>query len=133
MQAGNQSFVTEVFAVPAAYNTVGQGTPGAASTVVLRGPASSSRGLIKLDEYIKPRLAQRLVNYASRSMADAGFGAMTVGWQISVYTIDGDAQPSDRSYCVRWQNEKGGYIEVIGILTHSGWPSIDHGFGIGQE
>lgn len=86
-----------------------------------------------VDECISAGLAKRLVGYATRAMADGGFDAAVQAWAVSVYTVDGDDKPADRSYCVRWTNPKGGYIEVIGILTSHGWPSLDHGFDIGQE
>jgi hypothetical protein len=78
-------------------------------------------------------LAHRLAVFATRRMAEAGFTALTAVSKLEVYTTDGDEPPAHRHYCVRWQNEKGGYIEVVGILTRSGWPSLDHGFAIGQE
>jgi hypothetical protein len=84
-------------------------------------------------ERIRQGMAQRLLRYAQQQMDASGFGAAVAGWQVEVYTIDGDDVPSERSYCVRWKNEKGGYIEVIGILTNHGWPCIDHGFYISAE
>lgn len=86
-----------------------------------------------IDACISAGLAQRLVRYANQVMCDGGFDAAAAAWEVSVYTVDGDEKPADRSYCVRWTNPKGGYIEVIGILTKHGWPALDHGFYIGQE
>ncbi|MBK3779991.1 hypothetical protein G3A43_06960 [Paraburkholderia aspalathi] len=111
-----------------------------ATEVMVRGPAQFNGvgqflgyNLHKVDEVISHGLAHRLVVYATRSMADAGFAALTASWKVSVYTINGEERPADRSYCVRWENEKGGFIEVVGILTRAGWPTLDHGFEIGQE
>jgi len=119
MQKTAAPITTEVMARgPAQFNIVGQLLPYQLRTV---------------DEVISAGLAHRLAAYATRRMADGGFAELTAGWKITVYTIDGDDRPADRSYCVRRQNEKGGYIEVIGILTRSGWPSVDRGFAIGEE
>lgn len=86
-----------------------------------------------LAEAISPGLAHRLFHYAHDRMIEAGFGPAIEGWQAEVYTIDGDEKPANRSYCVRWRNPQGGYLELIGILTRHGWPSLDHGFDIGFE
>ncbi|WP_126223571.1 hypothetical protein [Burkholderia ambifaria] len=86
-----------------------------------------------VDETITQGLAKRLLRYARQEMDAAGFASMVEDWTVEVYTIDGDDRPADRSYCVRWKNAKGGYIEVIGILTNKGWPSVNHGFAIGEE
>ena len=111
-----------------------------ATEVLKRGPAQFNGvgqflgyPLHTVAEAISPGLAQRLVRYAQGRMNDAGFGALTADWQVTAYTIDGDETPGHRSYCVRWQNEKGGFIEVVRILTRAGWPCLDHGFEIGQE
>lgn len=85
------------------------------------------------DERISKGLAERLHRYAERELIDQGFGALAADAKVSVYTIDGDDKPADRSYCVRWHTPKGGYVELIGILTRAGWPCVDHGFAIGHE
>lgn len=85
------------------------------------------------DEHISKGLAERLHRYAERELIEQGFGALAADAKVSVYTIDGDDKPADRSYCVRWHTPKGGYVELIGILTRSGWPCVDHGFAIGHE
>lgn len=114
-----QAIQTEVMVKgPARFDMVGQRLPSSLHTV---------------DECISAGLAKRLVGYATRAMAEGGFEAATQAWAVSVYTVDGDEKPADRRYCVRWTNPKGGYIEVVGILTSHGWPSLDHGFDIGQE
>jgi len=83
-------------------------------------------------EAISKGLAERLRRHAESRLAGAGF-TQAAGWKVEVYTLDGEDKPADRGYTVRFQNEKGGYIEVIGILTVKGWPSLDHGFAIGEE
>lgn len=84
-------------------------------------------------ETISAGLAKRLHTYAERELIAQGFGPLAVGAKVTVYTIDGDEKPADRSYCVRWHTPKGGYVEMVGILTKAGWPSLDHGFAIGFE
>ena len=85
------------------------------------------------DESISKGLAERLHRYAERELIDQGFEPLAKDAKVSVYTIDGTDKPADRSYCVRWHTPKGGYVELIGILTHRGWPTVDHGFAIGHE
>lgn len=111
-----------------------------ATEVLKRGPAQFDMvgkhlgySLHKVDEVITHGLAHRLACYATRRMAESGFLPFIRGSKLEVYTTDGDERPTDRSYCVRWQSEQGGYIEVIGILTKHGWPCLDHGFAIGEE
>jgi hypothetical protein len=103
---------------PARFNMVGQSLP-----TILR----------TIDESISKGLAERLHRYAERELIEQGFGALAKDAKVKVYTIDGDDKPADRSYCVRWHTPQGGYVELIGILTRSGWPSLDHGFAIGYE
>jgi len=86
--------------------------------------------LIVTGEEISCGLVMRIKRYACARITDAGFQDLVNTWQISVYTIDGNDRPADRSYCVRWTNSKSGYIEVIGILTSKGWPSLDYGLAI---
>ena len=86
-----------------------------------------------VDAVISAGLATRLHAYAERELVAQGFGALAEGAAIKVYTVDGDEKPADRSYCVRWHRPQGGYVEMVGILTKSGWPSLDHGFDIGFE
>jgi hypothetical protein len=85
------------------------------------------------DEVIAPGLAKRLANYALQRMNEAGFKVMVKEWTISVYTTDATDAPSNRCYCVRFQNAGNGYIELVGILTKNGWPTLDHGYAIGHE
>ncbi len=96
------------------------------------------------DEKVSPGLAKRLARYALNRLQDSGFrrvveptsgviGKPNLGhWRVLVYTTDGDQSSSVRSYCVRFTNCDGGYIEVVGILTKRGWPSLDHGLAIGE-
>lgn len=84
-------------------------------------------------EQISPGLAQRLADYALKALDDAGFKAAVEGWTCIVSTSEAEETPANRSYYVRWKNAKGGFIEVIGILTRNGWPFIDHGISAGQE
>ncbi len=84
-------------------------------------------------ETISEGLAHRLKAYAERALVEQGFGSLATGATVTVYTVDGDEKPAARSYCVRWHTPKGGYVELVGILTRSGWPSLDHGFAIGFE
>lgn len=88
--------------------------------------------LHEIPEQITPGLAARLLRYATQRLNSAGFYE-PVGWEPSVYSVDADRKPADRSYCVRFQNETGGFIELAGILTRSGWPCLDHGFYVGEE
>jgi hypothetical protein len=83
-------------------------------------------------EKISAGLTQRLANYAVARCNDAGFGPIIKDAAVEVYTTDGDDIPSRRSYCVGFKTEKGGYIALVGILTRNGWPSLDHGFDIGE-
>ncbi|MEX3984281.1 hypothetical protein AB4Y45_35580 [Paraburkholderia sp. EG287A] len=86
-----------------------------------------------VNESISQGLAKRLLHYAEERLDASGFRAAVTGWEVEVYTIDGNDVPSERSYCVRWKNAKGGYIEVVGILTNNGWPCVDHGFYMSEE
>lgn len=88
---------------------------------------------VDVSSEISGGLVKRLVSYAIEGFESAGFMSFVREARLSVYTVDGDLQSPDRSYCVRAQCEKGGYIEMIGILTSKGWPTIDHGFYIGRE
>lgn len=84
-------------------------------------------------EQISPGLAQRLAHYALNTLDDAGFKASVDGWTCVVHTDEAEETPASRSYYVRWKNAKGGFVEVVGILTRNGWPFIDHGISAGQE
>jgi hypothetical protein len=86
--------------------------------------------LFKTEEGITQGLAKRLHKHALETLEASGFKAAVSGWSVTVYTIDASDIPSNRSYCVRWENEQGGSIEVIGILTRKGWPHLDHGLAI---
>lgn len=83
-------------------------------------------------EQITAGLAARLRRHAAQRLTDAGF-TQAVAWEAEVYTMDADEKPSERSYTVRFQNDKGGYVELCGILTANGWPNVDHGLAIGHE
>ncbi len=85
------------------------------------------------DKVITQGLAFRLARYALQRLDVAGFAKAVEGWKLTVYTMDAELPSSDRYYSVRWQNESGGYIDVNGILTRRGWPSLDHGYSIGHE
>lgn len=86
--------------------------------------------LHEVSEGISAGLAKRLARHAQSRLTEAGF---VLGERIEVYSLDADAAPADRAYTVRFAHAQGGYLEVIGILTHRGWPSVDHGFAIGEE
>lgn len=90
------------------------------------------RPVHKVEGSISTGLASRLMQYAERELIAAGFGALAKDATVTVYTIDGDDRPADRSYCVKWLMPQGGYVELIGILTRFGWPSLDHGFSISR-
>lgn len=92
----------------------------------------TSRPIALTHESISHGLAVRLHNYALKALDSAGFREAVKDWKVSVYTLDGDDTPSERSYCVRWTNKDSGYIEVVGILTRNGWPFLDHGLDIGR-
>lgn len=87
---------------------------------------------VDIGEVISNGLVGRLFKYATKRACEAGFDSV-MDWDVEVYTLDGREPPPDRSYCVKFKNSLGGYIEVIGILTNRGWPSLDHGFAIGQD
>ena len=101
---------------PAQYNMVGQRLTQTLGTT---------------EEAISPGMVDRLHRYALGRMAEAGFGSVIQGWNVEVYTLNGDLPRSERAYTVRWLNAAGGYIEVCGIETNKGWPSLDFGFEIG--
>lgn len=101
---------------------------GRCDQVGQRLPAS----LHQTSEQISEGLAKRLYLYAEDRFTEAGF-TLTVGWEFEVYTLNASDKPADRAYTVRAQNDKGGYLEVIGILTNKGCPILDHGFAVGQE
>lgn len=108
---------TEVYTrLPTRFNIVGQVT---------------DRPIALTHESISHGLAVRLHNYALKTMDSVGFKEVVKDWKPSVYTLDGDEKPSERSYCVRWTNKNDGYLEVVGILTRNGWPSLDHGLNVG--
>lgn len=86
-----------------------------------------------IDEVISQGMAQRLYAYALKAFDAAGFLEMCRTWQVEVYTVDGHLKGPERSYCVQFKNEKGGYIELIGIETLKGWPTLDYGLAIGQD
>lgn len=88
-------------------------------------------------EEVSQGLAKRLFDYTARSLREDGFGfmadlAIAGKWEASVYTIDGDLPSADRSYCVRITNPEGGYVEMIGIYTRKGWPTINHGYAMSR-
>lgn len=89
--------------------------------------------LVVTAESISTGLANRLHRHAANRLADAGFSKMIDDCNVEIYTMDADDKPADRSYCVRFKNNLGGYIEVVEILTRHGWPSLDHGFAIGEK
>lgn len=85
-----------------------------------------------MNEVISKGLAERLTKYALKHLDDEGFLTAVNGWNVEVYTLDGDANPAERTYCVRFINVKGGSIEVIGIFTKNGWPFLNHGLAINR-
>lgn len=104
--------------------------------VMVRGPARFNMvgqimpySLHDTDQPISTGLVKRLVVYAERAMAQAGFPV--TDWPCEVYTMDGDLPLSERVYCVEYVNAKGGRIGLQGIHTgRGGHPFIDHGFSI---
>lgn len=110
------------------------------TTVMKRGPAQFNMvgqhlgyPLKNMDEAISPGLAQRLARYAVQRMTESGFEPIVKAAEIEVYTLDGDDLPSQRNYVVKFKTPKDGYIELVGIMTSRGWPSLDHGFAIGTD
>lgn len=88
------------------------------------------------EQVISPGMAQRLHRYALDRLYKAGFGLLASGSKVTVYTLDADDPPPERVYCVRWSRKvsvTNGYIELSGIMTRRGWPSLDHGFTVGEE
>ena len=83
------------------------------------------------EQQISAGLAKRLVRYGEHVLDDNGFLDMVQGWAVKVGTNDADKTPANRFYWVTWTNEKGGTINVTGILTSKGWPTLDHGLTIG--
>lgn len=108
--------------------------------VMQTGPAQFSQvgqllgySLKDLAAEVSSGLAQRLVSFASKRFAEAGFGPAIAGAEVEVYTLDGEYRPSDRAYNVKFKQKQGGYVELCRILMTNGWPSLDHGFAIGDE
>lgn len=93
----------------------------------------TQRPLHMTDEKISHGLVHRLAAYSLKALDDAGFKPAVVGWACTVYTLDGNERPADREYTVRFQNPKGGYLEVNRIFTRNGWPFLDHGISAGHE
>lgn len=91
------------------------------------------RELIVTEEVISAGLAHRLATYALNTLDESGFLACVQGWKCIVSTLDGNDRPADREYHVRFQNDKGGYLEVYRIFTRKGWPFLDHGINAGRE
>lgn len=89
--------------------------------------------LVVTEDSISTGLANRLHRHAVSRLSAAGFSKMLEDSQVEIYTMDAEQKPADRSYSVRFKNKLGGYIEVIGIQTNHGWPSLDYGFDIGEE
>ena len=104
---------------PVQFNMVGQSLP---------------RQLYETDERISNRIVNRLYPYATKRLKEEGFGEICSKWKPSIYTIEWECTVENRSYCVRWTNDKGGYIELVGILINKwGTPQVDHNFEIGFE
>lgn len=82
------------------------------------------------EEGISIGLAKRIYRYALEALDSAGFLEAVKDWDVTVCADDVNEQPSDRQYWVQWENSDGGGIQVVGILTKSGWPTIDHGLNI---
>ena len=115
----SQAIQTEIYkAQPARFDMAGQRLPDF---------------LDLTSEQISAGLTQRLARYALRSLDDAGFKETVQGWACIVSSSDAEDTPANRSYHVRFKNAKGGFIEIMGILTKSGWPFLDHGITAGQE
>jgi len=91
-----------------------------------------SRPLKVTGENISPGMIKRLSKFALKELIGDGFECCR-DWDINVNTMDADLPPSERIYTVMFTNPKGGYIEVCGILTRNGWPSLHHGYSIGQN
>ena len=88
----------------------------------------NSTTLSVVEGSISQGMVQRLINYAQKEAKSVGFEDFTLDAQITVYNID-----EDSVYTVRWQNKKGGYLELRGIHTNKGWPTLDYGFNVGVE
>lgn len=88
--------------------------------------------IVLTSKKISHGLAIRLYNYAFGVLCEAWFADAVTNWSPLVYTSKGNDKAVDRIYCVRWTNDKSGYVEVVGIFTRSGWPTLDHGLSIGH-
>jgi hypothetical protein len=88
--------------------------------------------LSKTDDSISQGLAKRLQRYATSRLGDCGF-SFCAQWPCIVGTNEADERPSNRVYWVEFTNADGGQIQLTGILTRSGWPSLDHGFTVQEN
>lgn len=87
-----------------------------------------ARPLETTSEQISAGFAKRLVAYAVKRLNDSGF--VVDGWEVAVFTMDGDEPPAMRHYTVEFKNVKGGALSVVGIRTEHGWPSLDYGLDV---
>lgn len=84
---------------------------------------------VEVKSDIREGLVKRLIKYAKEALIEDGFDILN--WpEINVSTTDGNDIPSNRSYCVKFINDKKGSIGVQGIFCRNGWPFLDHGFFI---
>lgn len=109
------------------------------TTVYTRNPTtfnmygqSHPNTLKEVDGVISTDLCEKLLAYSLATLDSAGFKDCVTNWTIEIYTLDGDEEdPEERTYCTRWLNTGGGYIEVIGIFIRDGVPWLDHGLAVG--
>ena len=110
---------------------VAAGCRSTGAVLVVPG-VQKSVNLKMTDGSIRPGLVTRLHQYALDRVTEAGFYLVTAS-AVEIYTLDADKPASERAYTVRFQNAQGGYLELSGIHTKHGWPSMDFGLMVGER
>ncbi len=71
--------------------------------------------------------------YTAKRAKECGLSDAIKGWEVEVYTMDGDSTPAERDYNVKWTNPDGTSIELCRIMTRNGWPFLDHQFSMAED
>jgi hypothetical protein len=87
--------------------------------------------LKQTDEDVSHGLVKRLASYAEKRLRGIGLFPQNVR-VCEVSTMDAENSPADREYAVEFFTAEGGSIVMEGILTKSGWPTLDHGFSVNE-